>query len=83
MRHVRQQVVAQGTFQLSGDKSVVSVSGVEAPCSSHVQEFEDMVRKDLAGVSPTYIFPLTKKLLPPPSAIPFLSTCSIQPLATE
>ena len=74
-----QQVVAQGTFQLRGDKPVVSVSGVEAPRSSNVEEFEDMVRKDLVGVSPTYILPLMKKSLPPPSAIPFLSTCGASP----
>lgn len=57
----------------------MSVSGVEAPRSSNVEEFEDMVRKDLVGVSPTYILPLMKKSLPPPSAIPFLSTCGASP----
>ena len=46
-----------------------------------LEEFEEMVRKDFAGISPylTYILPLTKKLTPSSSTIPFHPICSDSP----
>lgn len=79
-------IVAQGMFQLREinqmEREICQYLEWELNVGpATLKEFEEMVRKDFAGIGsyPTYILPSTKKSTPPPSAIPFHPTCGISP----
>ena len=79
-------IVTQGIFGLREinqmEREMCQYLGGELNVDpARLKEFKEIVRKDFMGIGSylTYIFPSTKKLTLPPSAIPFHPACSVSP----